>query len=127
MVDDKVIIIREKWHSILDEEIPLIKPYHYVKLSKILHPPKLSVYEMGSVIAYIRQKVKMWKAQVLKAESIKTLIEKGDDASDISDGEFSDKDETDNSQDEKKNKLSQFDCIASLLASAECTVVQDIF
>ncbi|CAI2191460.1 19664_t:CDS:1, partial [Funneliformis geosporum] len=128
MVDNKVIIIREKWHSILSEEIPLIEPYHYVKLSKILHPPKLSVYEKGgsviAVLPYIRQKVKMWGAQVLKAENIKTLIEEDDDASDISDEEFSDMDDF---QDEKKNKLSRFDCIASLLASAECTVAQDIF
>ncbi|CAB4487161.1 uncharacterized protein OCT59_001246 [Rhizophagus irregularis] len=131
MVVDKVTIICEKWHSILGEEITLIEPYHYVKLSKILHPPKLSVYEMdGSVIAvlpYIRQKVKMWGAQVLKAENIKNLIEEDDGASDISDEEFSDKDETNVSPNEKKNKLSRFDCIASLLASAECTVAQDIF
>src|SRR5438270_542482 len=131
MVDNKVKIIREKWNPILGEEIPLIEPYHYVKLSKILHPPKLPAYGMdGSVAAvlpYIRQKVKMWGAQVLKAVSIKTLIEEDDDISDISDEEFSDMNETDDFQDEKKNKLSRFDCLASLLASAECTVAQDIF
>ncbi|CAG8531608.1 10068_t:CDS:1, partial [Acaulospora morrowiae] len=107
------------------EEITLIEPYHYVKLSKILYPPKLSVNEIDrgvvAVLPYIRQKVKMWGAQVLKAESIKILVDEDDDASDISDT-----DEADDFKD-KKNILSRFDCIASLLASAECTVAQDIF
>jgi hypothetical protein len=62
----------------------------------------------------------MWGADILRAEKIKTLIE---------DEESSDEDEDSNSMDDeqKKNRLSRFDCIASLLASAECTVAQDIF
>src|SRR6266540_1957383 len=123
MVDNKDIAIHEQWHSILGKKIPLIEPYHYVKLSKIFPPPKLSVYEKnGSVVAvlpYIRQKVKMWGTDVLKAENIKTLIKECD----VSDEEFSEGD----LQRQKKNQLTRFDCIVSLLASAECTVAQDIF
>ena len=79
MVDDKVITIREKLYSILGEEIPLIEPYHYVKLCKIFTPPKLSVHDrygsVAAVLPYIRQKVKMWGVDVLRAENIKNLIE----------------------------------------------------
>ncbi|CAB5387394.1 hypothetical protein RhiirA1_438173 [Rhizophagus irregularis] len=125
MVDNKVITIHEKWHPILGKEIPLIEPYHYVKLSNILSPPKLLAHESGSVgkvLPYIRQKVKMWGADVLRAENIKTLIDEEDD------DELSDEESTiDESQDLERNQLSRFDCIASLLASAECTVAQDIF
>ncbi|RGB30800.1 hypothetical protein C1646_817692 [Rhizophagus diaphanus] len=126
MVDNKVITIQEQWHPILNKEIPLIEPYHYVRLSKILSPPKLSAHENGSVgkvLPYIRQKVKMWGADVLRAENIKTLIDE-DDEDELSADEESTIDE---SQDLERNQLSRFDCIASLLASAECTVAQDIF
>src|SRR6266542_3752685 len=127
MVDNKVITIHENWHSILGEVLPLIEPYHYVKLSEILKPPKLVHERNGSVVAvlpYIRQKVKMWGVDVLRAENIKNLI--------IDDEEFSDTESMDDfeeyeTQDLKKNQLSRFDCIVSLLASAECTVAQDIF
>ncbi|CAI2196007.1 20400_t:CDS:1, partial [Funneliformis geosporum] len=129
MVDNKVIKIHKQWHSILGEEIPLIEPYNYVKLNEIFPPPKLPVTgKNGTVIEvlpYIRQKVKMWGADVLRAENIKTLIEEADD---VSDKEFSDVESMDEDQDFlQKNKLSRFDCIASLLASSECTVAQDIF
>ncbi len=130
MVDNKTLIIHEQWHSILGEKIILTEPYHYVKLRKIFLPPKLPVNEkecVAKVLPYIQQKVKMWGADVLRAESIKTLIEE-DDASDDSDEEFSDVDSMDESEDfQKKNQLSRFDCIASLLGTAECTVAQDIF
>ncbi|PKK68404.1 hypothetical protein RhiirC2_867289 [Rhizophagus irregularis] len=118
-----VITIHEQWHPILGKEIPLIEPYHYVKLSRILSPPKLLAHESGSVgkvLPYIRQKVKMWGADVLRAENIKTLIDEDDELSD-------EESMIDESQDLKRNQLSRFDCIASLLASAECTVAQDIF
>ncbi|CAJ0745227.1 12761_t:CDS:1, partial [Entrophospora sp. SA101] len=72
-----MITIHEKWHPILGEKIPLIEPHDYVKLSKILAPPKLAIHEKNGSVAYvlhyIRQKVKMWGADVLKAENIKTL------------------------------------------------------
>jgi GTPase Era involved in 16S rRNA processing len=123
MVENKVITIHEQWHPILGKEIPLIEPYHYIKLSKILSSPKLSAHESGSVdkvLPYIRQKVKMWGADVLRAENIKTLIDEDDELSD-------EESIIDESQDLERNQLSRFDCIASLLASAECTVAQDIF
>ena len=85
-------------------------------------PPKLLAQErngsVAAVLPYIRQKVKMWGADVLRAENIKTLIE--DDDSD----DNSNVDQMDVTQGQKKNQLSR---IASLLASAECTVAQDIF
>nr|CAG8535359.1 7706_t:CDS:2 [Entrophospora candida] len=119
MIDNKVITIHEEWHPILGEEIPLIELRDYVKLSKILAPPKLAIHERNGSVAYvlhyIRQKVKMWGVDVLKAENIKTLVEENDDDSDSED------------QVVGKNQLSRFDCIASLLASVECTVAQDIF
>ncbi|CAG8758918.1 7829_t:CDS:1, partial [Funneliformis caledonium] len=91
MVDNKVIKIHRQWYPILGETISLIEPYHYVKLSKIFPPPKLPAsrkYEtVIEVLPYIRQKVKMWGADVLRAENIKTLIEEEDD---VSDEEFSD-------------------------------------
>ncbi|CAJ0843131.1 1865_t:CDS:2 [Entrophospora sp. SA101] len=130
MIDNKVITIHEKWHSILGEEIPLIEPHDYVKLSKILAPPKLTAHEMNGSVAYvlhyIRQKVKMWGADVLRAENIKTLVEEDDDVSD-EESESSDMGSMDEGQDVRKNQLSRFDCLASLLASVECTVAQDIF
>src|SRR5205823_2692391 len=83
MVDNKAITIHEQWRSILGEKLLLIEPYHYVKLSKILSPPKLSGYEREGSVAcalhYIRQKVKMWGVDVLRAENIKNLIEEEDD------------------------------------------------
>nr|CAG8454115.1 7996_t:CDS:2 [Entrophospora candida] len=127
---DNLITIHEKWHSILGEELPLIEPHDYVKLSKILAPPKLTAHEMNGSVAYvlhyIRQKVKMWGADVLRAENIKTLVEEYDDVSD-EESESSDLESMDEGQDVRKNQLSRFDCLASLLASVECTVAQDIF
>ncbi|CAB5146595.1 unnamed protein product [Rhizophagus irregularis] len=68
-------------------------------------------------------------ADVLRAENVKTLISEDEDK-ELSDEELSDEEEstTDESQVLEKNQLSRLDCIASsLLASAECTVAQDIF
>src|SRR5688572_4702792 len=121
MVDNKFIYIDEQWHSILGEVISVIEPYHHVKLSKIIEPPRLSASKRhGSIVAvlpYIRQKVKMWGAGILKAENIKTLIEDGDDFDDF-DGDFDDVDEDSDLMDEeeddsllKKNRLSRFDCV----------------
>src|SRR6266542_1232700 len=105
MVDNKVITIHEQWHHILGKEIPLIEPYHYIKLSKIFTPPRLLAHErngsVAKILPYIRQKVKMWGADVLRAENIKTLISE--------DEEFSDGESIDESQDLEKNKLSRFD------------------
>ncbi|CAH1761106.1 6983_t:CDS:2 [Entrophospora sp. SA101] len=126
-----MITIHEKWHPILGEKIPLIEPHDYVKLSKILAPPKLAIHEKNGSVAYvlhyIRQKVKMWGADVLKAENIKTLVEENDDDVSDEESESSDLDSMDEDQVVRKNQLSRFDCIASLLASVECTVAQDIF
>ncbi|RHZ88693.1 hypothetical protein Glove_21g317 [Diversispora epigaea] len=93
-MDNKVIKVDSKWHPILGENVPLIGPRHYFKL------------------------IKMWGADILLAENIRTLIEQDDD-----DNENDDQ----GPQEQRKNQLSRFDCIASLLASAECTVVQEIF
>jgi hypothetical protein len=123
MVDNKVITVHERWHPILGKEIPLIEPNRYIELNKILSPPKLSAHESGSVdkvLPYIRQKVKMWGADILRAENIKTLINEDEESSD-------EESVIEESQNSKKNQLIRFDCIVSLLASAECTVAQDIF
>ncbi|CAJ0906204.1 17478_t:CDS:1, partial [Entrophospora sp. SA101] len=69
----------------------------------------------------------MWGADVLKAENIKTLVEENDDDVSDEESESSDLDSMDEDQVVRKNQLSRFDCIASLLASVECTVAQDIF
>jgi hypothetical protein len=126
MVDNKLIRIHEQWHSILGEEIPVIEPYHHVKLSEIIEPPRLPVSQKHksiiAVLPYIRQKVKMWGADILKAENIKALIEDDDDSDEESD--LMDEEEYSLL---KKNRLSRFDCVASLFASAECTVGQDMF
>ncbi|RHZ69637.1 hypothetical protein Glove_281g41 [Diversispora epigaea] len=118
-MDNKVIKVNGKWHPILGESVPLIEPHHYVRFSKIIEAPQLSVGEKNGsislVLPYIRQKVKMWGADVLLAENIKTLIEREDENVDQ------------DPKEQKKNQLSRFDCIASLLASAECTVIRDIF
>ncbi|CAI2165824.1 7036_t:CDS:2 [Funneliformis geosporum] len=64
----------------------VIEPYHHVKLSKIIEPPRLPASRRHrtiiAVLPYIRQ---------------------------------------------KKNRLSRFDCVASLFASVECAVGQDMF
>ncbi|RHZ83940.1 hypothetical protein Glove_86g224 [Diversispora epigaea] len=122
-MDNKGIKVNSKWHPILGESVPLIEPHHYVKLSKIISAPLLTADEKNGsiplVLPYIRQKVKMWGADVLLAENIRTLIKQ--------EGDDDDDDDENDDQGPQKNQLSRFDCIASLLASAECTVVQDIF
>ncbi|CAG8481200.1 14186_t:CDS:2 [Cetraspora pellucida] len=79
MTKNLVIKIDEKWQSILGEEFPLIEPQDYVKLGKIISPPKLLANEihndMVKVLLYIRQKVKMWEVDILNAENFnKSLI-----------------------------------------------------
>ncbi|CAG8591483.1 32092_t:CDS:1, partial [Racocetra persica] len=106
------------------EKLPLIEPHHYVKLSKIISPPKLSsdkIHEnVAAVFPYIRQKVKMWGVDILKAENFnKSLIDYCEKDEESTDDESNGKNQS--------NRLSRFDCIATLFASAECTVVQDIF
>ncbi|CAG8519441.1 444_t:CDS:2, partial [Racocetra fulgida] len=123
--ENKALKIDKKWYSILGEELPLIEPQHYFMLRKLIPQPKLSAYKIygnvAAVLPYIRQKVKMWGVDILKAENFANLVNDDDDES-----------SDDESKDEskmliKKNRLSRFDCIASLFASAESTVVQDIF
>ncbi|KAF0369730.1 up-regulator of cell proliferation-like [Gigaspora margarita] len=127
-------MVDERWHSIVGEELPLIEPQDYVKLGEIISPPKtLSAENVAAVLPYIRQKVKMWGVYILKAENfIDSLIEYKDDKDEedekSSDDESSDSESNDKNQKTiKKNILSRFDCIATLFASAECTVAQDIF
>ncbi|PKB98172.1 hypothetical protein RhiirA5_465520 [Rhizophagus irregularis] len=126
MVDNKLICVHEQWYSILGEAIPVIESYHHVKLSKIIEPPRLPASQRHKsiidVLPFIRQKVKMWGADILKAENIKTLIEDDDNSDEESD--LMDEEEYPLP---KKNRLSRFDCVASLFASAECTVGQDMF
>ncbi|PKC06786.1 hypothetical protein RhiirA5_419078 [Rhizophagus irregularis] len=96
---DKMITIHEQWHPILGKEIPLIELIHYVK--------KLTIF-----------------CHHRNCQQIE------DEDKELSDEELSDEEEstTDESQVLEKNQLSRLDCIASsLLASAECTVAQDIF
>ncbi|CAG8857020.1 7758_t:CDS:1, partial [Gigaspora margarita] len=68
---------------------------------------------VAAVLPYILQKVKMWGVDILKAENFDNLINYCE--------------ENDESSDDESNGVSRFDCIAALFASAECTVVQDIF
>ncbi|KAF0490312.1 interferon-induced very large GTPase 1-like [Gigaspora margarita] len=116
----------EKWHEILGEELPLIRSQNYNKLGKTILSPKLSSSEIrrnvAAVLPYILQKVKMWGVDILKAENFDNLnyYEENDESSD-------DESNGVNKRIIKKNTLSRFDCIAALFASAECTVVQDIF
>ena len=129
MNNNKVIKVDDQGHSILGKEISLIEPYHYVELSKIFTPPKLSIQDrngnVAAVLPYIRQKIKMWGVDILRAENIRTLTE--DEDGDYDYGDDFDANSMDETQEQKKNQLSRFDCIASLLATAECTVAQDIF
>ncbi|CAG8821248.1 15082_t:CDS:1, partial [Racocetra persica] len=137
--------IHKQWRPILGDEISLVEPNDYVKLGVIIPNPRLTDIEKNGSIAellpYIRQKVKMWGVGVLRAENIKTLIDKEafkdnkDDSENDSEDDFEDDFENlnyeetinENKELQRKNQLSRFDCIASLLTSAECTVVQDIF
>ncbi|CAG8568143.1 5167_t:CDS:2, partial [Racocetra persica] len=99
------------------EELSLIEPHHYVKLGKVISPPKLSSNEIrgnvAAVLPYIRQKVKMWGVDIVKAENFYNILINYDEEV----GEFSD----------DESRLSRFDCIATLFALSECAVVQDIF
>ncbi|CAG8727785.1 41003_t:CDS:1, partial [Gigaspora margarita] len=114
------------------DEISLIEPNDYVKLGVIISNPGLTDIEKNGSIAellpYIRQKVKMWGVGVLRAENIKVLINKEVSKENITDDSESDsEDDFEDEELQRKNQLSRFDCIASLLSSAECIVVQDIF
>ncbi|CAG8791061.1 20174_t:CDS:2, partial [Gigaspora margarita] len=126
LAENKPLDVIEKWHEILGEELPLIRSQNYNKLGKIILSPKLSFSEIrrnvAAVLPYILQKVKMWGVDILKAENFDNLnyCEENDESSD-------DESNGVNKRIIKKNTLSRFDCIAALFASAECTVVQDIF
>ncbi|CAG8789029.1 12324_t:CDS:2, partial [Gigaspora margarita] len=127
MIENKPLDVIEKWHEILGEELPLIRSQNYNKLGKIILSPKLSSSEIrrnvAAVLPYILQKVKMWGVDIIKAENFDNLInycEENDESSD-------DESNGVNKKIIKKDTLSRFDCIAALFASAECTVVQDIF
>ncbi|CAG8728830.1 6083_t:CDS:2 [Gigaspora margarita] len=152
--ENKALKIHEKWHSIVGKELPLIEPQHYVKLGIVISPPKTLSAEthenVAAVLPYIRQKVKMWGVYILKAENFNDILieykdekdEKDKDKDDIDEEDKDEEDEDEESSDDepsdsesndknqktiKKNRLSRFDCIATLFASAECTVAQDIF
>ncbi|CAG8681088.1 18130_t:CDS:2, partial [Racocetra persica] len=123
--ENKVLKIDKKWYSILGEELPLIESQHYFMLRKLIPQPKLSSHKIygnvTAVLPYIRQKVKMWGVDILKAENFANLVNDDDDES------SDDESKNESKKLIKKNRLSRFDCIASLFASAESTVVQDIF
>ncbi|CAG8649746.1 1038_t:CDS:2 [Dentiscutata erythropus] len=134
MTENQVIKIDEKWQSILGNELPLIESQHYIKLGTIISPPKLLANELDNnvakVLPYIRQKVKMWGVDILNAENFKSLIncnEEDKNSYDDEEDEESSGSESGNEKKITKNRLSRFDCIATLFASAECTVAQDIF
>ncbi|CAG8466051.1 3762_t:CDS:2, partial [Racocetra fulgida] len=59
-MDNKEIMVDEKWHPILGESVPLTEPQHYVKLSKIVNAPLLRANQTNGsvslVLSYIRQK-----------------------------------------------------------------------
>ncbi|CAG8536656.1 22870_t:CDS:2 [Cetraspora pellucida] len=123
--ENEVLKIDKKWHLILGEEMPLIEPQHYFILCKIIPQPKLLSHEIyvnvATVLPYIRQKVKMWGVDIFKAENFANLVNEEEDE-ESSDDETKDE----NKKLIRKNRLSRFDCIATLFASAESTVVQDI-
>ncbi|CAG8601277.1 8316_t:CDS:2, partial [Racocetra persica] len=100
--ENKVLKIDKKWDTILGEKLPLIEPQHYFMLSKLIPQPKFSsnkIYRnVAAALPYIRQKIKMWGAYILLAENFANL-----------------------------NRLSRFDCLATLFASADSTVVQNSF
>ncbi|CAG8499443.1 16586_t:CDS:2, partial [Cetraspora pellucida] len=121
--ENEVLKIDTKWYSILGEKLPLIEPKHYFIFSELILQPKLLSHQIhanvAAVLPYIRQQVKMREVDILKAENFANLINDEEDES--SDNE---------SKDESKklmNRLSRFDCLATLLASAESTVAQNIF
>ncbi|RIB20800.1 hypothetical protein C2G38_2079905 [Gigaspora rosea] len=120
------IKIDKKWYSILDEKLPLIEPKHYFMLSELIPQPNLSSNEIhmnvAAILPYILQKIKMRDVDILKTEKFANLV------FDQEDEESSD-DESKNENNKliKRNRLSRFDCIATLFASAECSIAKDIF
>ncbi|RIB12684.1 hypothetical protein C2G38_2199987 [Gigaspora rosea] len=131
MTEIQTIKINEKRRSILGEELPKIKPQNYVKLEKSISIPKLSANEIHNnvvkVLPYIRQKVKMWGVDILNVENFNKSLINFDEESYDDEDEDSSENESDDKKTITKNRLSRFDCIATLFSSAECTVVQDIF
>ncbi|KAF0465721.1 interferon-induced very large GTPase 1-like [Gigaspora margarita] len=124
--ENEVLKIDKKWYSILDEKLPLIEPKHYFMLSDLIPQPNLLSNEIhmnvAAVLPYIRQKVKMRDVDILKAENFaKLVIDQEDEES------SDDESKVENKKLIKRNRLSRFDCIATLLASAECSVAKDIF
>ncbi|CAG8509992.1 13233_t:CDS:2, partial [Cetraspora pellucida] len=120
--ENEVLKIDTKWYSILGEKLPLIEPKHYFIFSKLIPQPNLLSHQIhanvAAVLPYIRQQVKMREVDILKAENFANLINKED--------EFSDNESKDESE-KLMNRLSRFDCLATLFASAESTVAQNIF
>ncbi|KAF0445955.1 interferon-induced very large GTPase 1-like [Gigaspora margarita] len=126
---EKTLKINEKWHSILGKELRLIEPHYYAKLDKIIPPPKLSSNNkvhgnVAAVLPYIQQKVKMWGVDILNAENFNKSLKNYDEKDEVP---FNSESNCENMKAIRKNRLSRFDCIATLFASAECTVAQDIF
>ncbi|RIB27845.1 hypothetical protein C2G38_2028997 [Gigaspora rosea] len=133
--NNKNITIHKQWRPILGDEISLVEPNDYVKLGDIIPNPRLTDIDKNGSIAellpYIHQKIKKCGVGVLRAENIKTLIDKEafkdnikDDSENDSEDDFEDDfenlnyEETINKNKElqRKNQLSRFDCIASLLS-----------
>ncbi|KAF0488993.1 interferon-induced very large GTPase 1-like [Gigaspora margarita] len=124
--ENEVLKIDKKWYSILDEKLPLIVPKHYFMLSDLIPQPKLLSKKIhmnvAAVLPYIRQKVKMHDVDILRTEKFASLVIDQED-------EKSSDDESKNENKRliKRNRLSRFDCIAMLLASAECSIAKEIF
>ncbi|CAG8746196.1 564_t:CDS:2, partial [Gigaspora margarita] len=148
--DYKVLNVHENWKSLMGERINIITSRDYLEVRKIIPIPNISENQlefcMVKILPYIIQKVKMWGCSTLAASNISGLVKKSkpeplfvnqdpftdDPFSDESDP-FDDKsdkpakpDKSSNYFNENKNPLSRIDCIAGLLSTVECIVVQDI-
>ncbi|KAF0554714.1 interferon-induced very large GTPase 1-like [Gigaspora margarita] len=148
--DYKVLNVHENWKSLMGERINIITSRDYLEVRKIIPIPNISENQlefcMVKILPYIIQKVKMWGCSTLTASNISGLVKKSkpeplfvnqnpftdDPFSDESDpfGDKFDKsvklDKPSNYFNENKNPLSRIDCIAGLLSTVECIVVQDI-
>ncbi|CAG8480116.1 24027_t:CDS:2 [Dentiscutata erythropus] len=145
--DDKTLKVHKNYQPPIGETIVVITPKEYAKICQIYQPPNISDTQLvgciNEALPYIIQKIKMWGCNALTSSNISRLVKKPKrepsftakskkpsffETSNLYFGNVLDKTTISplNISEHNKNPLSRFDCIISLLSSAECTVAQDI-
>ncbi|CAN0210923.1 unnamed protein product [Lampetra planeri] len=132
-----IVIVHEHWHSVFGKSLPMTTPYEYVMVRGIIKQPDFSSEKisgiMNKALPYIMQTFKMWKGNILRADTIcrlgqresATVIghasKRPNFTTNIGNARNAQK-----TQQKNKASLSRLDCIVAVLSAADCTVVQEM-